>query len=261
VITVDFLLVNIHPFLDKLFFDVLINFLRIGPKDIELWANDPKEYIYAIDCCYDVHIRLKATAKDLIAKICTTNHPNGNLFLFEFINFACSCFDTKINPRTQAAVDPGFQDALLHGFLCLRSQIIKQESILGEMETILTRAVIPLLTTDQNFLKFRACSVFQIFGNIEFDSIENLSAACSGICRCMLNPDLPVKFMATCALQMILVQDNSVDILRGNMKDIMGIILEVMKELDHSDIVACLEYVIGRYNKEIGPFAYDLVDQ
>ena len=45
------------------------------------------------------------------------------------------------------------------------------------------------------------------------------------------------------------------------MKDIMKIILELMKEMDHPDIVSCLEFLITRYQSEIGPFAYDLVDQ
>ena len=186
--------------------------MKIGPKDIELYTQNPKEFIYSIDCCYDEHIRLKSSTKDLIAKICSINHPNGNLFLFEFINFACLCFDTKTNPRTQVPTDTLFQDSLLHCFLCLRSQIVKQDSILGEMENILTRAVIPLLSSQENFLRFRACSVFQIFGNIEYDDFNSLSMACSGICQCMLNSDLPVKFMATCALQMILVQDKAVEI-------------------------------------------------
>lgn len=182
----DFFLANMHPYLDNLLFDIVLEFVKILPKDLELFYNDPKEFIYCIDCYHDAHIRLKSVTKELITRICGINHPNGNLFVFQFINHASHCFEKGINPRNNQQVDANYKEALFNVFIAIKNDVVKQEAILNEIENVIAKSVIPELFGEKDpIVRYRALNVLETYGNIEFEDFNNLNQACIGICSSM----------------------------------------------------------------------------
>lgn len=67
--------------------------------------------------------------------------------------------------------------------------------------------------------------------------------------------------MATCALNKILTQEQAVNILRPSLTQILEIVLSLMKLIDHQDIVSCMEFIITKFSKEIGPYALNLINE
>ena len=66
---IDFFVMMLHPFFDTLLFELVLPLMKVHLKDIELWSNDPVQYIYSQDCTEDEHQKLKMAAKGLIEQI------------------------------------------------------------------------------------------------------------------------------------------------------------------------------------------------
>lgn len=187
---VDFGMMILAPYLDSLMFDHVLPLLKVDHKDIELWEEMPQQYVYAIGCRFDNHIRLKEISKDLIYKICKLNNPNGNSFLYVFINFTHQCFTKKVNPRNGNPIDEIYKELLLHSFECLADQIFQEDSILNQMESIFQSSILPELKSTEGFLRARACSVFNVYGsNFEFKQQQNVIDLCNGVCQNMQDKD------------------------------------------------------------------------
>ena len=182
----EFFLANMHPYIDNLLFDIVLDFVKILPKDLELFYNDPKEFIYCIDCYHDAHIKLKSISKELIARICQVNHPNGNLFIYQLVNHISYCFEKGVNPRNNQQITSSYKESLYNAFLAVRSDAVKQDAILNEIENVLVKSVIPELVKEKDpMIRYRALTVLEYYGNIEFEDFNNLNQTCIGICNSM----------------------------------------------------------------------------
>ena len=251
--------VTIHPHLEKIMFEVLIPMLYLTPKDESLWNTDPDEYVRKEEDFSQISNNNKNAAMDLIEAICKKNDPSEQSYLAKFFSYAAFCMINNQDPRTKQPLDLLLKEALLWSLGILKDDIVNDEGLKLQMETILEQHVLPEFKNTIGFLRARACWIFGKYGHIEFKNSQNIKIAVEGISHCLMDTQLPVRVKAAIALNCLLTQKEAEDLLRPSLPKILEIYLKLMDQIDNEGIVAALEGIVDSYQQEIVPYAFDLV--
>ena len=251
--------VTIHPHLEKIMFEVLMPMLYLTPKDESLWNNDPDEYVRKEDDFTQISNNNKNASMDLIEAICKKQDINNQPYLHLFFRYAAFCMINNQDPRTKQPLDLLLKEALLWALGILKDDIVNDEALKAQMETILEQYVLPEFKNQIGFLRARACWIFGKYGHIEFQNPQNIKIAVEGISHCLMDTQLPVRVKAAVALNCLLTQKEAEDLLRPSLPKILEIYLKLMDQIDNEGIVAALEGIVDSYQQEIVPYAFDLV--
>lgn len=251
--------VTIHSHLEKILFDVLIPMLYLTPKDESLWNTDPDEYIRKEDDFTQISNNNKNAAMDLIEAICKKSDSTDQSYLKTFFAYSSFCMINNQDPRTKQALDLLLKEALLWALGILKEEIVGDDVLKEQMETLLEQYVLPEFKNTIGFLRARACWIFGKYGHIEFKNPQNIKIAVEGISQCLMDTQLPVRVKAAVALNCLLTQKEAEDLLRPSLPKILEIYLKLMDQIDNEGIVAALEGIVDSYQQEIVPYAYDLV--
>jgi len=112
---------------------------------------------------------------------------------------------------------------------------IEDAGIDKESEALLSNYIEPELYNDNAFMNMRACSVIHKFMKDDFSPVF-LKKLATGVCKCMGNGNLAVRFSAAKALERLLQQKDLKDHFLPNLKDILIQYLNLANEYE-SDLL------------------------
>lgn len=187
---------GLQSHLNTILFQYCVPLLMINSKDEEYWQeNDQKDFIYA-DCteCED-HGVIKNAAADLMLRILEQNNSNDHFMAFEFLNFLAFYFREQKNPISGESLTHKETEYLLKA-LEISGQYFSQRAnykkCLQELEQLINFAVVPLLSSEHDVLRYRACSVIEAFGPIPYQNEDTYSQICFGLCSNMQHNKLAI---------------------------------------------------------------------
>lgn len=94
------------------------------------------------------------------------------------------------------------------GLLCaighLHDLIMVYDELVTNMEPMLVQHVLPDLTSEQPFLRSRACWLYGEYGDLTFNDADSLKQAIDGIYKNLFAPELPVRLSAATSLSKLL---------------------------------------------------------
>eukprot|EP01017_Pseudomicrothorax_dubius_P030756 TRINITY_DN3860_c0_g1_i1.p1 TRINITY_DN3860_c0_g1~~TRINITY_DN3860_c0_g1_i1.p1 ORF type:complete len:614 (+),score=219.71 TRINITY_DN3860_c0_g1_i1:68-1909(+) len=148
--------------------------------------------------------------------------------------------------------------------MCIRDRVSTQstwdsEAIMGQLELLLERCVVPELRSPHGYLRARACEVLFLYGHVPIQNKATAIAALEGLCACLEDKELPVRVKAAAGLASLLRQSEAAAAMRPNLESAIKVYLDLMAELDHDKVTLGLERLIGSFTEEIQPFAVQLV--
>ena len=119
---------------------------------------------------------------------------------------------------------------------------------------MLVQNVVPELTSDQPFLRSRACWLYGEFGDLTFADEESLKKAIDGIYKNLFAVELPVRLSACLALSKLLANKTTQNFLKPALQSIFEVYLKTMDEIDCEELVQSLDCLMSVYQDDISGF-------
>lgn len=183
-------------------------------------------------------------------------------YLHKFLEFVVKNLN-EYNGKVQSGegADWRIKEALLFSISTLKEEIMSQKDLRQNIEQMLMTYVLPELTSNQPFMRLRACQVYGVYGSVDYKIDSHVQQIAEGIFKNMhADQPLPVKFHAACALEKILENDNAMNYIKPGLDVVLKTYLTLMTELDNEELVAAFEQVVATFETMMGPFACDICE-
>lgn len=118
--------------------------------------------------------------------------------------------------------------------------------------------MLPELTSEQPFLRSRACWVYGEFSNFAYSNADHVKLAIDGVYKSLFVEELPTKLSAAISLSQMLTNKVVREFLKPALKNILEVYLKLISEIDSERLVAALEAIMTRYKDDMGPYALQI---
>lgn len=155
------------------------------------------------------------------------------------------------------------KEAILHSMGNLKDKISNSLELQASVEPLLQQYVFQELSSENPFLRARACWLYGKFGSMPacFSSPtgqEHLKHVLNGIYDNLNHSELPVRVESALALHKLLCHELSVSFLRPGLEMLLKTYLKIMDDIDFDELVEALKTLVDVYREEIAPYAVSL---
>ncbi|RLN05666.1 hypothetical protein BBJ28_00014502 [Nothophytophthora sp. Chile5] len=250
----------IKPHLGFLLFEVIHPVLCLTPKDLQLWAEDPHEFVRKTNDVFEDFLDPVYAASNLLADLCT---KRGKDCLPNVLGFYNNILTTYL-AASDDKKDYIQKDAALHALFSLDGVLTKSKAHKDQVEAMILTHILPEFKNPHGFLRLRACKIFsrKYIEGIRFKDEQTLVNIVNGMLDAMFDPELPVRIEAAKTIRFVVMyphSDTVVDVLRPRLPQILEQFFSLMDEIGNDEVVVALEHIIDRFSTEIGPFSLQLV--
>jgi importin-7 len=248
---------NLKPHMDSLVAHLIFPLLCPTDEDIELFSDDPPEYLHRkLNFYEEVSAPDMAATNFLIAL--TKSRKKQTFTILSFVNTIV----TKYESAPEGQKLPREKEGALRMISSLASVILgKKSPIADQVEYFFVRHVFPEFRSPHGFLRARACNTLEQFEGLDFKDPENLMVIYRNILESMADPELPVRVMASLALQPLIRHDVIKHAVRQNIPQIMHQLLKLANEVDVDALANVMEDFVEVFSEQLTPFAVALSEQ
>lgn len=118
--------------------------------------------------------------------------------------------------------------------------------------------VFPELTSENHFMKARACWVYGEFAHYPLTDEDHLRHALNNLYQCLQSDELPVRVNAAVSLIRLLDHPVAVEFIRPGLQQVIRIYLKLIDDIDYDELITSLKKIVDVFEEEIGPYALDL---
>ena len=254
-------------------------------EDLEVWANDPKNYIAQKSQEINFFNSKRHKALYLVKALLNykekkTKNYNCYNKVFQYI---CNSM-VKDGPnleqeeniiKTQFIKDPNDEfyiknpNNIPH---CLKKEsiifliknnadIILEKSNDEDLEILIEKYILPELFSPCGLLREQSCDLISKFGSFAYKNEVLLEKIIRRLCELMQgDPQLSVKLYASMAIGSLFEKDLTKNLLKGNIKNIFEINLKLMEETDTEEIMDKLQEIVKYFTVESQQYIVQLSD-
>lgn len=254
----------IKPHLSFLLFQVIHPLLCLSNDDLQLWEEDPHEFVRKTHDVFEDFYDPVLSASTLLSDLCRKRSKDSLQSVLTFYNTILNNFQQK-NAAERTLQDSVQKDSALHAIDALGSTLTGKKSIYkGQMEELIATQVIPEFSSPFGFLRLRACRLISktFLDHFVYQNEATLQHILVGTLKCMQDVELPVKIEAAKTLRYLVVYEHStimLDELRPLLPSVLDQYFRLMDEIGNDEVVCALETIIDAFGDEIVPFANELV--
>ena len=253
----------LYPYIESILFEIIVPVMFIINKDVELFREDPIEYIRKQNDFTESLFSPKQTVIDLLISLCAYKSDKKKQkkpdFLHKFLGFAVTTLNTYMQQAGQA--DWRIKEAVIYAIGSLYDEVMHFKDLRTSLEPMMSTHVLPELASPQPFMRMRACWFYGEFGSFKFRQPEHFKQAIQGIYQQLFDSELPVRFVAAVSLHRLMHNEQCTELLKPFLKDLLSIYLKLMSEIDSEELVAALEEIVSHFKEDIGPYAIELTEQ
>ncbi|KAJ0395032.1 hypothetical protein ATCC90586_005057 [Pythium insidiosum] len=250
----------IKPHLRFVLFEVIHPVLCLTPKDLNLWAEDPHEFVRKTNDVFEDFLDPVYAAANLLADLCT---KRGKDCLSDVLMFYNTILSTYLS-TPEAERNYIQKDAALHALFSLDSVLTKSKAHKNQVEGMIVEHILPEFKNPHGFLRLRACKIFsrKYIEAIHFRDESTLVQIVNGMLDCMFDPELPVRIEAAKTIRFVVQYPHSnvvLDVLQPRLGPILEQFFSLMDEIGNDEVVVALEQIIDKFSDQMAPFALQLV--
>ncbi|KAK5404132.1 Nonsense-mediated mRNA decay protein 5 [Exophiala xenobiotica] len=245
---------KLKPHMDSLIKHLIFPVLCQSDEDMELFTDNPPDYLHRkLNFYEEVSAPDMAATNFLIAL--TKSRKQQTYVILSYVN--------EVVTRYEAAPDdqknPREKEGALRMIGSLSSVILgKKSPIADQVEYFFVRHVFPEFRSPHGFLRARACETMERFEQLDFKDANNLMVIYRNILESMADPELPVRVMASLALQPLIRHDAIRIAMQSNIPQIMHQLLKLMNEVDVDALSNVMEDFVEVFAEQLTPFAVAL---
>jgi importin-7 len=248
---------KLKPHMDSLIAHLLFPVLCQSDEDIELFTDDPPEYLHRkLNFYEEVSAPDMAASNFLIAL--TKSRKQQTLVILSYVNQIVTKYESA--PDDQKI--PKEKEGALRMIGSLASVILgKKSPIADQVEYFFVRHVFPEFRSPHGFLRARACDTLEKFEQLDFKDPNNLMIIYRNVLESMADPELPVRVMAALALQPLIRHDVIRQAMQVNIPQVMHQLLKLANEVDVDSLSNVMEEFVEVFSEQLTPFAVALSEQ
>ena len=231
--------------------------LCLSEEDIEKFEDEPEEYLHRKLNFYEEVSAPDVAATNFLVSL-TKNRKKQTFEILKFINEVVNQYEQAPDDKKNHIAKEG----ALRMIGTLAPVILgKKSPIADQVEYFIVRYVFPDFTSQQGFLRARACDTVEKFELLDFKEQGNLLTIYRHILDCMADPALPVRVTAALALQPLIRHDVIRTSMQQNIPTIMQQLLKLANEADIDALANVMEDFVEVFAAELTPFAVALSEQ
>ncbi|KAI9726215.1 MAG: hypothetical protein M1828_001889 [Chrysothrix sp. TS-e1954] len=248
---------HLQPHVENLIAHFLFPVLCLSDEDLELFDNEPSEYLNRKLNFYE-----QVSAPDVAGMsflVSLTKHRKHQTFVaLEFVNEVVNRYESA----SEADKRPREKEGALKMIGTLASVILgKKSPIADKVEYFFVRHVFPEFRSPHGYLRARACETLEKFEQLEFKDPNNLLLVYRNILESMADSELPVRVEAALALQPLIRHEPIRESMKENIPQIMQQLLKLANEVDVDALANVMEDFVEVFATELTPFAVALTEQ
>ncbi|KAJ5408009.1 importin [Penicillium cosmopolitanum] len=248
---------HLKPHMDNLIAHFVFPTLCQSDEDIELFEEDPSEYLHRKLNYYEEVSAPDIAATNFLVAL-TKNRKKQTFAILTFVNSVVSKYEAA--PDDQKL--PREKEGALRMIGSLSSVILgKKSPIADQVEYFFVRHVFPEFRSPHGFLRARACDTLEKFEQLDFKDPNNLMVIYRNILESMTDSELPVRVEAALALQPLIRHDVIRTSMQQNIPQIMQQLLKLANEVDVDALANVMEDFVEVFSAELTPFAVALSEQ
>ncbi|KAJ5473886.1 hypothetical protein N7475_003452 [Penicillium sp. IBT 31633x] len=248
---------HLKPHMDNLIAHFVFPMLCQSDEDIELFEDDPSEYLHRKLNFYEEVSAPDVSATNFLVSL-TKNRKKQTFSILTFVNSVVSKYESAPEDQKQ----PREKEGALRMIGSLASVILgKKSPIADQVEYFFVRHVFPEFRSPHGFLRARACDTLEKFEQLDFKDPNNLMVIYRNILESMTDSELPVRVEAALALQPLIRHDVIRTSMQQNIPQIMQQLLKLANEVDVDALANVMEDFVEVFSAELTPFAVALSEQ
>ncbi|KGO76892.1 Armadillo-like helical [Penicillium italicum] len=248
---------HLKPHMDNLIAHFVFPILCQSDEDIELFEDDPSEYLHRKLNFYEEVSAPDVAATNFLVSL-TKNRKKQTFSILTFVNSVVSKYESEPEEQKQ----PREKEGALRMIGSLASVILgKKSPIADQVEYFFVRHVFPEFRSPHGFLRARACDTLEKFEQLDFKDPNNLMVIYRNILESMTDSELPVRVEAALALQPLIRHDIIRTSMQQNIPQIMQQLLKLANEVDVDALANVMEDFVEVFSAELTPFAVALSEQ
>lgn len=249
----------IKPYFENLVSHLIYPLLCPSDHILEIFENDPHEYIHSN---FDIYDGLDTPDAAALGLLVTFVDKRRNTTLEPIITFAYKQLSSlQEQPETLEIAKKKDGALKLIGGIS-HYVVIPSSPYYSQMEPFLTNLVFPNLTSKFDFLKAETLDICSKFSDLELKDNESLSILFHGILNNFNtdeNSSLPVNLQCALAIQAYLGLPQFQEVLSTIILPTMSKLLELSNELDNDAISAVMQECVENFSEQLQPFGVDLM--
>jgi importin-7 len=248
---------HLKPHIESLTEHLLFPVLCQSEEDLELFTDEPTEYLHRKLNYYEDVSSPDSAATSFLDTL-TKNRRKQTFVVLNYVNSIVGKYETA--PDDQK--NPREKEGALRMIGCLASVILgKKSPIADQVEYFLVRHVFPEFHSEHGFLRARACDTMERFEQLKFKDSQNLVNIYQNIIRLMADEALPVRVTASLSLQSLIRHPVIHEAMKQNIPQIMNQLLKLANETDVDALANVMEDFVETFAPELAPFAIALCEQ
>ncbi|KAK9857688.1 Armadillo-like helical [Penicillium brevicompactum] len=248
---------HLKPHMENLIAHFVFPILCQSDEDIELFEDDPSEYLHRKLNFYEEVSAPDVAATNFLVSL-TKNRKKQTFSILTFVNSVVSKYEAEADDQKQ----PREKEGALRMIGSLASVILgKKSPIADQVEYFFVRHVFPEFRSPHGFLRARACDTLEKFEQLDFKDPNNLMVIYRNILESMTDSELPVRVEAALALQPLIRHDVIRTSMQQNIPQIMQQLLKLANEVDVDALANVMEDFVEVFSAELTPFAVALSEQ
>ncbi|KAK9463087.1 armadillo-type protein [Lipomyces oligophaga] len=248
----------LRPHVDVLVSHVIFPLICLSDDDIDMFENEPVEYIHRRLDYFDENPSPDIMAINFLVSVAERRRKATFNGILHFINGIVA--NQQQNPTDE--VQARQKEGALRMIGALSHVILGKKSPVAEMmEQFFVSYIFSDFQSSYGYLRVRACEVVNRFAEADFKDPNNMVFIYQSVTTCLHDKYLPVQVEAALALQPLARNDSIRNALSQNIKPLMGILMELSKKVDMDQIMGVMEDFVDMFSEQLAPFAVELAEQ
>lgn len=242
----------VEPHVDGLVAHVAYKLLCATSEDVELFNDDPIEYIHKFTNVEpDTPTPDVGAASFLLALVRRRKQQTFGRII-EFIQSQVTQVDTSTLEGACHKI------GILRMLEALQPVItIKNSPIIGQMESFIVQFVLPDMHNPHAILRARACTLVGAYSSLEF-SRETLQSLYESTLKALYADQLPVQVAAALTLQGLSQHEDVNAAIGQHVTQIVQHLLALTKKIDLDNLLEVMDDFIKMHPEQITPFAIEM---
>lgn len=250
----------LKPHLDFLLYKVCFPTICLTQEDIEIFENDPHEFVHRQNSpladFYDPRMSAITLITDLVKHRGQDVTQNLLTNMTEHLNRY-----NNAAPENKNHID---KDGALLVFGSLAKFLLSKDKYAKEIEGLLVTSVFPDFSSPIGFLRYRACWMVQQFHTCSWsDDGTNRRNLTQLVLQRLSDPALPVQIEASKALRYLIEAEGhgTDETLLPVLPQLLTEYFRIMNEIGNDEVVSALQVLLDKFGDHIEPHAVALVGQ
>lgn len=248
----------IKPHVNTLISHVIFPLLCPTDNDLELFEDEPQEYINKHIDMLDDTMSPDIAATNLLLILVKRKRK---VVFNPLLQFVQSVVNKHLESPQDLAVSREKEGALRMMGAIAYMVLNKNSPIVNMMEDFLVQYVFPDFSSNFGFLRARACEFLNAYAETKFKNVENISYAYQMVLKCMNDEHLPVQVEAALALQPLIGHEDVRIALSSRIPEVMQHLLDLGNKVDIDAISGIMEEFVEVFSHQLTPFAVQLAQQ